>query len=169
MTIRCPHCGAAIREAENGAPMTCWMCTTPIIQAASVPNPPTVALPRSGRRRRPGAILVPKDSQAPTQTLALPKDHVICVSVVQGRSQGQSFDIVRPLMTIGRAGGGADIEIDDPEASRVHCALEVRRETVLLQDLNSTNGTYVENSRVMAAQLESGSLFRIGDTLLQVK
>ncbi len=75
----------------------------------------------------------------------------------------------KPLMTIGRLHGGADIEIDDPEVSRSHCAVEVRRDTILLHDLKSTNGTYVEDSRVFATQLESMSTFRIGNSTIQIR
>ncbi len=74
----------------------------------------------------------------------------------------------RPLMTIGRLGGGADIEIDDPEVSRLHCAVEVRHDAIFVNDLSSTNGTYIGETRILAGQLEHLSKFRIGSTLLQV-
>jgi pSer/pThr/pTyr-binding forkhead associated (FHA) protein len=60
------------------------------------------------------------------------------------------------------------MEIDDPEISRLHCAVEVRRDAILLHDLRSMNGTYIDNSRVFAARLEEKSKFRIGSSLLQV-
>ena len=60
-----------------------------------------------------------------------------------------------PLATIGRLGGGADIEIDDRQVSRLHCALEVKDSSVLLRDLRSTNGTYVADQRVLSAKLET--------------
>lgn len=78
------------------------------------------------------------------------------------------YELSRPLVTVGRPGGGADIEIDDPEISRLHCAVEVRRDAILLHDLRSTNGTYLGDSRVFAARLEQASTFRIGSSLLQV-
>ena len=78
-------------------------------------------------------------------------------------------ELSRPLMTIGRSGGGADIEIEDPEVSAIHCAVEVRRDAILLHDLRSRNGTYVDNARVFAARLEQMSTFRIGSSILRVK
>jgi len=65
-------------------------------------------------------------------------------------------------------GGGADIEIDDAEVSRLHCSIEVRDRTILLHDLSSMNGTFIGDSRVMAGRLEHQSTFRIGTTVLQV-
>lgn len=71
-------------------------------------------------------------------------------------------------MTIGRVGGKADIQIDDPEVSRLHCAVEVRGNTILLSDLGSTNGTFVDNSRVLAARLNKMSQFRVGSSYLEI-
>ena len=72
-------------------------------------------------------------------------------------------------MTIGRLGGDADIQIDDPGVSRLHCAPEVRRDAILLHDLRSRNGTFVDNSQVMAARLRNESQFRIGSSCLQIE
>jgi hypothetical protein len=61
------------------------------------------------------------------------------------------------------------IRLDDPEVSGLHCAIEVRRDTILLHDLNSRNGTYVDDDRVVAVRLEPPtSQFRIGSSLLQI-
>ena len=79
------------------------------------------------------------------------------------------FEIAKAITTIGRIGGGADIEIDDPEISRSHCAVEVRRDAILLHDLRSTNGTYLRDSRVSVARLDMVSKFRIGGSKLQLK
>jgi pSer/pThr/pTyr-binding forkhead associated (FHA) protein len=71
-------------------------------------------------------------------------------------------------MTIGRAGGKADIQIDDPEVSRLHCSVEVRGNAILLHDLRSTNGTFVGHSRVVSARLRKMSQFRIGSSYLRI-
>src|ERR1700674_2072754 len=78
------------------------------------------------------SIMVALKSQ--TTTLALPRDHVIKISVIAGPSQGTEGELSRPLMTIGRLGGAADIKIDDPEVSGLHCAIEVRRDAIFLHD-----------------------------------
>ena len=132
------------------------------------PGPPSLAVSllapheRSSRSRLEGSL----NSQ--TASLTLPRDRTIKIAVITGSSQGMECELSRPLVTIGRLGGGADIEIDDPEISRLHCAVEVRRDAILLHDLRSMNGTYIDNSRVFAARLEEKSKFRIGSSLLQV-
>jgi pSer/pThr/pTyr-binding forkhead associated (FHA) protein len=73
-----------------------------------------------------------------------------------------------PLVTIGRLRGGADIEVDDPKVSRLHCAIEVKKDSVLLRDLRSTNGTYIGEKRVLAARLNECAEFRIGETKIRV-
>jgi pSer/pThr/pTyr-binding forkhead associated (FHA) protein len=70
---------------------------------------------------------------------------------------------------IGRAGGGAQIEIDDAEVSRWHCAIEVKDGMVWLKDLESTNGTYFEEERTRAAVLVDGAQFRVGSTVLELR
>jgi pSer/pThr/pTyr-binding forkhead associated (FHA) protein len=147
------------------------MCTLPITPevASGEKSPQTVVLKRPKPEKKSAAILVPKDAGPATKTLALPRNKVIKILVVGGSSQGMEFNLSKPLMTIGRLHGGADIQIDDPEVSRVHCALAVRHDVILLQDLGSTNGTYVNGSRVLAIQLESMSAFCIGDSVLQIK
>jgi pSer/pThr/pTyr-binding forkhead associated (FHA) protein len=71
-------------------------------------------------------------------------------------------------MSIGRVGGGADIALDDPEVSDLHCAVGVGHDQIRLCDLDSTNGTYVNDERVQSAELEHLSEFRVGSSLLLV-
>jgi len=71
-------------------------------------------------------------------------------------------------MTIGRVGGEADIQIDDPEVSRLHCSVEVRGDAILLHDLHSTNGTFAGDSRVVSTRLKKMSQFRIGSSYLRI-
>ena len=98
----------------------------------------------------------------------LPKDKTITISVIAGPSKGVTHQFHKPRLSIGRAGGGADIEIDDPKVSRLHCALGVRHGSIRLCDLDSTSGTYVHDELVQAAELGHLSEFRVGSSLLLV-
>jgi|SRR6516225_2082597 hypothetical protein len=174
MKVRCPYCGAIIRFAGaiRGRPwrVTCWMCDSALEQdpsrAGSVP--PTAISPDSDRHDRPVNIRL-RAGLAETDALDLPPDDLVIISVTSGRSLGEEFQLSNPLTTIGRRGGRADIEIDDPEVSRSHCAIEVRSDRILLHDLRSTNGTYLGYHRVSVVRLEPMSHFRIGSTFLQLK
>jgi pSer/pThr/pTyr-binding forkhead associated (FHA) protein len=120
-------------------------------------------------RTRSGALRLDENVVPQTQTLVLPQNTVIKIAVVLGSRPGIEYELSRPLMTIGRVGCGADIEIDDPEVSRLHCSIEVRRDAILLQDLRSKNGTYMDGARIFAARLEETSEFQVGTTVLRVK
>jgi hypothetical protein len=131
-------------------------------------GPRTIAVSsaKPHERSKDARLAGARDSR--TSSLTLPQDKTIKISVMTGPSQGKDYDLLRPLVTLGRLGGGADIEIDDAEVSRVHCAVEVRRDSILLHDMRSTNGTFLGETRVFSARLEEMSTFRIGSTLLRV-
>ena len=99
---------------------------------------------------------------------ALPKDMTITISVIAGPSKGLTHRLSKPLASVGRAGGGADIEIDDPSVSGLHCAMGVRQDVIRLCDLDSTTGTYINDKSVQAAKLEHLSEFRVGSSVLLV-
>lgn len=96
--------------------------------------------------------------------LALPKDRTITISILAGPSKGLKHLLTKPKTSIGQVGGGADIEIDDPQLSRFHCVVGWTEDTVRLCDLDSANGTYVNDERIQAADLEHLSEFRVGST-----
>jgi pSer/pThr/pTyr-binding forkhead associated (FHA) protein len=66
------------------------------------------------------------------------------------------------VKTIGRA-ARADLILDAALVSRLHCRLEAADDQVLVIDLDSTNGTFVNDERVhQQATLKSGDTLRIG-------
>jgi len=66
------------------------------------------------------------------------------------------------VKTLGRA-TGADFIVDAALVSRVHCRLTALPDGQLeLRDLESTNGTYVNGSRIESARLTSGDRVQIG-------
>ena len=65
------------------------------------------------------------------------------------------------VKTIGRA-KGADLILDAALVSRVHCRLEANKDGVDVTDLSSTNGIYVNGTRVEKATLSTGDKLRVG-------
>lgn len=65
------------------------------------------------------------------------------------------------IKTIGRA-KRADFIVDVALVSRLHCRLTAGEESVEAVDLSSTNGTYLNDTRVDRAQLTSGDRLRVG-------
>lgn len=70
-------------------------------------------------------------------------------------------------LTIGR-GEDCDISLKDPYVSLYHCVLRVERETVVLSDQGSTNGTYVNGRRARCQTLAIGDVVAIGDFQLMI-
>ena len=65
------------------------------------------------------------------------------------------------IKTVGRA-PRADFVVDAPLVSRLHCRLTLQDDGVLVEDLKSTNGTFVNGQRVSRSLLASGDLLRVG-------
>jgi predicted component of type VI protein secretion system len=79
-----------------------------------------------------------------------------------GALEGQRFELEGDH-TIGRE--GADITLDDDQVSRSHARVSVADGTVTIEDLGSTNGTFVNGARIEeATTLAPGDTVRIGAT-----
>jgi signal transduction histidine kinase len=85
--------------------------------------------------------------------------------VIQGRDQGTRFQIDDAVVTIGR-GASNVVQLHDTEVSRDHAELRRRDDTVVLRDLNSSNGTFVNGRPVKEQVLASGDQLQLGRTLL---
>ena len=86
------------------------------------------------------------------------------------RPDGSSRSLVvggRPL-TIGRAPDNG-LVLADSRASRHHARLYGRRGALVLTDLGSTNGSWVNDRRIVEMALGEGDQIRIGDTILVVE
>lgn len=84
--------------------------------------------------------------------------------------EGGEFPLNSAPVTVGR-GGQNDLVLNGDEfASARHARIEVRGDGVWVQDLESTNGTFVNGSRVAGAQrLDAGDVLRVGETDLMVE
>ena len=134
-----------------------------------------------GRAEGPSADPAEPDTEAgldPAQSP--PTDHtaVFVVPTIESsravlreiRPDGSSRTLVidgRPL-TIGRAPDNGLVLVDS-RASRHHARLYGRRGALLLADLGSTNGSWVNDRRIDEMALGEGDQIRIGDTILVVE
>jgi hypothetical protein len=102
--------------------------------------------------------------------LSLPQDKRVALALLSGPRQGEVYVLSRPTALIGRAEGraGADIELADPEVSRAHAVVECRGTRILVRDLGSTNGTFVEADRIQERDLEDKAEFRVGSTRIML-
>jgi len=80
-----------------------------------------------------------------------------------GREPGEEFDLNGGI-TMGRA-TSADVRIDDPFASAAHCRIFPRGQFMYIEDMGSTNGTFLNGRQLRKPeQLKVADVIRIGDT-----
>jgi len=165
MIVSCGGCGKRYRFDEaklSGKPsatLRCPSCQAPItIQASEVGERTT--------RLDADADLLARSSPVRGGDLALPLRRRLSLAVLEGKDSGRIFPIERPRMVLGR--GEADIVLDDTEVSRQHACIEVRGARVVLKDLGSTNGTFVNEVKTTQSEIDNRSEFRVGSTRLML-
>jgi hypothetical protein len=84
--------------------------------------------------------------------------------------EGDAFPLNAAPVTVGRGGQNDLVLTSDEFASARHARIELRGDGVWVQDLESTNGTFVNGARVAGAQrLDDGDVVRVGATDLVVE
>ena len=80
--------------------------------------------------------------------------------------EGKPFDMVKPGVVIGRDPAVCDLALppqEDLSVSAEHAAIECSDQgKFILRDLNSSNGTYVDNARISELELTDGAEIRLG-------
>jgi len=84
------------------------------------------------------------------------------LTINMGGQLGKSYVIGEKGVIIGRDPDQCDIVIMDPNVSRVHAWVTVKKGEVVIIDRGSTNGTYVNQVKVENANLKSGDIVQLG-------
>ncbi|MCX6026781.1 MAG: FHA domain-containing protein [Chloroflexi bacterium] len=83
-----------------------------------------------------------------------------------GPTPGKVHELNKEIVTIGRE-ASADIVIADPEVSRAHARLVSKPGGVIIEDLGSTNGTFVNKQRITAPRaISAGDEITLGETIV---
>ena len=89
--------------------------------------------------------------------------------IIEGEKTGQMVRLERREITIGRS-PDSDLIVDDEYASTHHAKLILINNDWLIQDLNSTNGTYLDGSRVgTPAVVKLNTPVRVGKTVFELR
>lgn len=90
------------------------------------------------------------------------------VEQAMGMRSGDEYDVTAGAI-LGR-GEAADIRLEDPFASSRHARITRQGDVLVIEDLDSTNGTYLNGSRLDGPQpLHPGDRIRIGDNEFSFK
>jgi HD-GYP domain-containing protein (c-di-GMP phosphodiesterase class II) len=63
---------------------------------------------------------------------------------------------------------GCDVVVDDEAASRRHCTVTAREDVCVVADLQSANGTFVNEKRIATVELQKSDKIRIGSTVIEL-
>src|SRR5688500_15960956 len=89
-------------------------------------------------------------------------------AVRSGRELGRNIPLsTGQTITLGRL-KDCDVVLDDESASRRHCTITGRDDGVVVTDLQSANGTFVNEKRITSVELVRGDRIRIGTTVLEL-
>ncbi|MGC4117792.1 MAG: FHA domain-containing protein [Myxococcales bacterium] len=130
-----------------------------VVASIPIPLEDDVQLPDVAKEK--GATI------ASTMIEPLP-DHVS--AMVEFEDSATHFQVTKTVTVIGRAAGAADLVLPwNEEASRQHCAVLYAQRTFWLEDLQSSNGTFVNEQPVARVRLKSGDKIRIGTQVLVLR
>ncbi len=91
------------------------------------------------------------------------------VVIIKSETQAGLDIAVRDAVVLGRS-AEADIVLEDPYASEFHMRLVRQDGGIVLHDLGSTNGTYVNGRRVgPPVALSQGDAIQVGKTIMEVR
>ncbi len=85
--------------------------------------------------------------------------------MTQGPEPGKTFTLDQEVLTVGRDPNN-DIVINHPQVSRKHARVTRRGDVVIIEDVGSTNGTFVNGVRLTAPHtLTNGNVVGFGDAV----
>jgi len=81
---------------------------------------------------------------------------------------GRSHDLSAEKTTIGRVEDNA-FQITEPSVSSHHCEVVVRGNDIIVKDLNSTNGTFINGEKVTEGPIKPGQILRLGQIEMRLE
>jgi pSer/pThr/pTyr-binding forkhead associated (FHA) protein len=123
------------------------------------------AMPRRARARQTQAPRQPRPAKPPRAGRGSPR----LLVVTAGALKGTSVDLAQQQITLGRA-NDATIVLNDDYASSRHARIYPQDGQWIVEDLGSTNGTYLDRQKVTRpTPVPLGVPIRIGKTVLELR
>lgn len=173
------------RASQTPAPMAPVAVAAPVPAAAAAPASAASAVPAAAAGFAASAAdqAIP-GTATPQQAYAAPQPAPQTVRVAPAapapatnptacllidRKSGRTFTASAPRTVIGRERSAGGIVIHDPNVSRSHAELSFDGQTWRIRDLNSTNGTLVNDVDIDECSLRDGDLITLGLTNLEFR
>lgn len=114
------------------------------------------------------AVAIAPRGKAPAPAKRTKKKTPTKAAVVEGGKKGTTLNLGDELI-IGR-GERCKLILDDTYVSTVHARIFAKGDAYMLEDLGSTNGTYLNRNRVTSpVELHRGDQVKIGKTVLEMR
>jgi pSer/pThr/pTyr-binding forkhead associated (FHA) protein len=165
--IATQNLNAVLRIMQWGVIVLIFLFFLRVIRAVWVEmSPATIRKPRSVRRQER------REERASARPPDRPKEsrrRQLHLKVVQPPAEaGRTYDLDDEL-TIGRSPGCGVATPEDIYTSTLHARLFRRNDQLWIEDLGSTNGTFVNSEQIQTAvRLGKGDLLQIGSTVFEV-
>jgi pSer/pThr/pTyr-binding forkhead associated (FHA) protein len=114
----------------------------------------------------PAAAAPPARSRIPATPPDPGRPVPAVLTVREGSNANQVFWLDGRQTTLGRA-SDSEIAIADSRMSRHHCQLYWADGDYVLEDLGSSNGTFVNGEPIMVTRLQDGDRISLGHTMLE--
>ena len=109
------------------------------------------------------------EEPAPARKAKKPRGEPHRLTITQGSQAGQTADLSGGLVMIGR-GADCQLILDDDYVSTRHARLVSGATGIYVEDLSSTNGTYVNGQRITApTTITMADTVRIGKTIMKLE
>lgn len=92
---------------------------------------------------------------------------MLSLRILNGKFAGQSFQLRSGPTTIGRA-PTCDIVISSQNISKEHARIEILADKIILTDLGSRNGTFVNGVQIKSQKISSGDKIALNDMILEI-
>jgi pSer/pThr/pTyr-binding forkhead associated (FHA) protein len=125
------------------------------------PMPPMMPMGQSGMAQ------LPPQPMGGAMPMAMPEAQLRIVAE-GGPYDGRVFNLKQGVSQVGRAVDN-DLVFEDPSLSRKHARVYREGESLEVEDLGSSNGTYVNNRKITRAALGPGDVLRFGDLSFRVE
>jgi serine phosphatase RsbU (regulator of sigma subunit) len=120
----------------------------------------------SGQRDDDTTVLARSGFYRAVPDAALPRAHYLLI--IDGEGRGRRIPVGREPIVLGRASPPADFVLNDQRISRGHCRVVAPFDEVVVADLGSSNGTFIDGKRIKdATPLPVGSRLALGSHVLE--
>src|SRR5262249_52310627 len=107
-------------------------------------------------------------SPKPSIQTARPPARSYVLRFISGKYQGGEFPIVPEKQIVVGRSSALDMVLVEDMVSRKHARIAMQQDQIWIEDLGSTNGTFVNGEKIKRARLKEGDRVLIGTSILKV-